>query len=298
MGRPVLDTGAPPDARFDKAENVAQGHRRARAEVDDLVAEGREARDRAARDVVDVREVPRLRPVAVQPHGTVLVNPLHEPEEAHVGPAGGAVHGEVAEDGDVEPEEMVIGVAEPLGRLLGGGVRAGRPARVRVLAVGHRAARIVEARGRRQHELRRPALAAEVQQVEGAGDVGVHAGPGVVDAGPDPGPGGEVDHAVDGRLAVARGLEGGAIRDIRPPEREALAGSQPLEAPVLEPDVVGVVQIVDAEDRVTAVQQLLGDRGPDEPRRSRQQIVRHVLTRRSRPPTDPCPSRRSAGPAP
>src|SRR5690606_41731390 len=54
-------------------------------------------------------------------------------------------------------------------------------------------------------------------------------------------------------------------------ERERRVAPQPLEPRLLEPDVVVVVEVVDADDRVAALQQALGQVVADEPRGSRDQ---------------------------
>jgi hypothetical protein len=48
---------------------------------------------------------------------------LAPPEDAHVGPPGRTVDGEVAEDGHVEAVQVMVGVGHRLGGLLRGGVR-------------------------------------------------------------------------------------------------------------------------------------------------------------------------------
>ena len=91
-------------------------------QVDDLKANVRQPRDRAARDVLDKGEIARLAAVAIDHHRAPFADPLHQAERHHVGPAGRPVHREIAEHRHVEAVEVMIGVAQGLGGLLRGGV--------------------------------------------------------------------------------------------------------------------------------------------------------------------------------
>ena len=71
---------------------------------------------------------------------------------------------------------------------------------------------------------------------------------------------GQVDHGIEGR-ALSRGvageqrLDGRAIRDIQALEGQARAALDLVQAPLLQADVIGVVEIVYPHDRVTLGQQ-------------------------------------------
>ena len=131
-----------------------------------------------------------------------LGNPADEAEDAHVGPAGRSVDREVAGDRDVQAVQVVVAEGQRFGRLLRGRIGRERPVRVGVLAVGHLVVLAVEAGGGGQQELADARAAAHLQQVERAGAVGLVVDPGVADRGADAGPGGQVHHGREGRLAV------------------------------------------------------------------------------------------------
>ena len=76
----------------------------------------------------------------------------------------------------------------------------------------------IEARGRGQDELAYTVAATEVQQVEGADDIGVDVDPGVFHALAHPGPGGEVDHRVERPPLLPHGARVTPIGDVDAPE--------------------------------------------------------------------------------
>ena len=84
-------------------DEVDQVERRApAAKVNDLISQFLYRHDRAAGDVVDIGEIPRLPPVAEQLYRHALVDPLDESEWRHIRPAGWPKHREIAKDTDVE----------------------------------------------------------------------------------------------------------------------------------------------------------------------------------------------------
>ena len=94
------------------------------------------------RDVVDIREIPLH--VAVVEHLDRLAGQdrPREQEHRHVRPAPWAVHGEEANPGSGQAEQVAVGVRHQLVRFLGGGVEADRMIDVlvhRERHTGHRA---------------------------------------------------------------------------------------------------------------------------------------------------------------
>ncbi len=155
----------------------------------------------------------------------------------------------------------MVSEAEGLGRLLRGGVRRERTVGARVLGVGHGIVRAVQAGRGGENELVYAVNARVLEQVERARGVRVEVDPRVDDRVADAGAGGEVDDCIDGgggRIAKQR-VERRAVRDVQALEMEPVGGEQPIEAPLLEPDVVGIVQVVDTEDGVTPFEEQLGD---------------------------------------
>ena len=123
------DLGLFPEAVFDLADEIEEGNRSlASAEIDDLVSgfaitsHRLSGENGAAGDVIDVGEVARLRAIAEDGDGRAFVDPLDEAEGRHVGSSGGTVDGEIAQDGDVEAVEVMVGVGEHLGGFLRRGV--------------------------------------------------------------------------------------------------------------------------------------------------------------------------------
>lgn len=60
--------------------------------------------------------------------------------------------------------------------------------------------------------------------------------------------------------------QGGAVADVELVELKAGMVEDLLKTPPLEPDVVGVVQIIDPDDEVTGLEEQLGDLAADEAR--------------------------------
>src|SRR3990170_1486873 len=137
-----------------------------------------------------------LRAIAVEDQRLPLGDPLDEPKDAHVGPTGGAVHGEVAEDRHVKPVEMVICVTEGLRRLLGRSIGRERPIGGGILTK-RPFALAIDARCGRQDKLPDAGVPAALQQIEGADDIGLKIGPGVLDTRPHPGTGRQVYDSSD-----------------------------------------------------------------------------------------------------
>src|SRR5690606_26591847 len=120
---------------LDHADRVNEEEWLVRAEVHDLVADLLEARDRAARNVLDKREVALLPAIAEHVHGPALADPPHEPDQRDVGTPGEALDRGVAEYRDVDAVQIMVPRQPLRGRLLRGRVGRRRSVRVGGLAV-------------------------------------------------------------------------------------------------------------------------------------------------------------------
>src|SRR5690606_2331820 len=224
-------------------------------------------------------EVALLSPVTEHGHGLAFSDPLHAAGQAHVRATGRPVDREVATDRDVDLVEVVVRVAEGLGGFLGCRVGRQRTVRVRVLAVGPRILRAVQARRGREHELPDVVLHAQLEKVERARRIRLDVDPRVLDRLPDACARGEVDHAVDRSLAyriTEQPLEPIAIADVELVKGEAVAPLQVAEPPVLQADVVCIVQVVNGDHAVTTREQLVGYARCNEACGAGQDVIGHV----------------------
>ena len=102
---------------------------------------------------------------------------------------------------------------------------------------------------------------AQLEHVAMADEVGLHVGCRVLDAVADAGLGAEVDDAVEARCASARRFSAVGIGEIDPLEAEAIAelAREAVEPRPLQRGIVIIVEIVDPDDLVAALEQ--GARG-------------------------------------
>ena len=110
--------------------------------------------------------------------------------------------------------------------------------------------------------------AARVEEGEGAKDVRLVVDAGDLDRGAYAGTGGEVDDGVEPAGRLLRLEDAGDsldVGDVGLLEAEARAAQEAREAPLLEADVVGVVEVVDADDGIAPAEEPLADGGADEP---------------------------------
>ncbi|MNH27213.1 hypothetical protein D3C79_873160 [compost metagenome] len=89
-------------------------------------------------------------------------------------------------------------------------------------------------------------MAASLQHSEGAGEVAVGVGEGVVEGIAHPGLGAEVDHPFE-PLPGKQCRHGGAIGEIEALEAKAGQGAEAREARLLQAHLVVVIQVVDAD---------------------------------------------------
>ncbi len=191
-----LDHRLAPQKALDGLDDLPQLDGTVATEVNDFKTDRLEPQERSPRNIIRIGKVPLLRAIAVEDHRFPLGDPLDEAKDAHIGPTGGAVHGEVPEDRDVKPVEMMIRVTEGLRRLLGRSIGGERPIGGGILTK-RPFALAIDARCGRQDKLPDAGVPAALQQIEGADDIGLEIGPGVLDARSYPGTGRQVYDSSD-----------------------------------------------------------------------------------------------------
>ena len=225
----------------------------AAAEVDDFVADGLHGGDGPAGNVIYIGEIPALAAVAVEGDGGAFVDPFDEAEGRHVGSSGRSEDGEIAYHRHVDPVKFVVGVGHNFRCLFGGGVGGNGGVDRQGFDEGHFLSGI-EGGGGGEHEFFNPVLLHAFQQIEGAVGVGGHIHMGIFHAIAHPGPGGEIEYGGE-TLRAEDLLEGGQIFDIAFDKGKARPALELLEAVVLDPDVVVVVEVVHADDRDPGIEQ-------------------------------------------
>ena len=252
------------EAVFDLADEVEQRDWRfTSAEVDDFVSgddsapHGPRGEDGTAGDVVDVGEVAGLRSVAEDGDGGPFVDPLDEAEGGHVGASSRAVDGEVAQDGNVEAVEVMVGVGENLGGFLRSGVGGEGPVDGEILAEGHGVPG-VEGRGRGEDKLAAAALLHQLEDVERALGIRLHVDVRILDAVAHSGTGGEIEDDVE-FTALEDAIEVIEILDVAFVESEAFAVGEVGKAVLFDAEIVGVVEIIDPDDLDSLFKKEAGD---------------------------------------
>ncbi len=187
-----------------------------------------------------------------------------EQPRRHVGPAPRAVDGEVAQAGGGQAVEVRVGVRHQLVGLLAGGVQAHRVVdRVvggeRNLGVG-----AVDAGRAGVDEVLDAVVAAAFEQVGEADDVRLHVGVRILQRVAHAGLRGEVDDGVEVAF-LEQVFHHHAVGDVVLEEAEVGVGLELLQPRELQRRVVVVVEVVDADHFVAALQQDLRDVHADKP---------------------------------
>ncbi len=214
-------------------------------------------------DVVDVGEVSAVLPVIEDGDRLARKDGAGEFEQGHVRPAPGAVYGEEAQSRGGQSVQVAVGVGHQLVGLFAGGVQAQRVVHIVVDGEGLVGIGAVDRAARSVDQVLDPVVAAALQDVGEAGQVGVHIGHRVLDGVTDPGLGGEVDDPL--RPVPRKGLgDGGSVVDVDAQFPVAVVFEGAREPGLLQPHVVVVVEVVDSDDLVAARQESQGERGTDE----------------------------------
>lgn len=222
-------------------------------------------------DVVDEGEVAAAVAHVEDLDGVAAAQLLGEAEVGHVGPAHGTVHGEEAQAGRRDGEELGVGGGHELVGLLGGGVERHRRVHAVLLGERHLLVAAVDRAGAGVDEVLDRVVAAGLEHVEEADEVALEVGTRILDGVAHARLGGEVHHDVEAVLGE-QALDEGGVAQVAAHEGEAAVGvglGQHAQARVLDAGVVVAVEVVEADDCVIGLlEQLLDEEGTDEAGRS------------------------------
>lgn len=210
--------------------------------------------DDALDDVVDVGEVALHAAVVEDVDGLAGQDGPGEEEEGHVRTAPGTVDGEEAQARARNSIEMGVGMGHEFVGLLAGGVEGDGVVDVVVDGEGHEGVGAVDRGGGGKDEVADGVVAAALEDIEEAGDVAVDVGVGVDEGVADAGLGGQVDDGAETVFGEEVG-HAASIGKVEADEGEAGAALELGEAGVFEGGVVVVVEVVEADDGVAAVEQ-------------------------------------------
>lgn len=291
LHRHELDLGFFPEARF---QDLNVSHEVDRLAVADVVDPVRGVAPRRIGRIAPPRGIARRRPIddgddafhdvvdvgKVPPHAAVVEdldrfatqNFGSELEKRHVRAAPGSIDRKKAKPGALKAIQVGVAVGHQLVRFLGRRVQGHRV--IDVVAFGERELGIgaVHRAGGGKDEVPHPAVAAALEHVGEADEVGIDVGIGVLDRVAHPRLGGQVKDPVE----TVRGKEfrhACPVRHVELLEDEVLVRAQAREAGFLQGHIVVGVEVVDAVDRVAAVEQSFRDRRADESRGARNQDV-------------------------
>ena len=120
-------------------------------------------------------------------------------------------------------------------------------------------------------------MTARLQHRQMPGDIGALVGEGVLQRVAHPRLGGEMHNPVRAALAH-QGGEGLRVGDVHPHHFEGGMGGEPRRARRLQADLVVVVEVVDADHGLAALQQTLGHKTADEAGRARNDNGQRSMT--------------------
>ena len=211
-------------------------------------------------DVVDVGEVADHPAIVEDLDRLAGQDAAREPEERHVGAAPRAVHGEETEPGARQPKSVRVRVRHQLVGLLRGGVERDRV--VDVVVLGERLLRVraVDGARRGEDEVLDAVVPASLEDVQEALRLASTYACGLDERVAHARLGREVDHALRLRLGEEAAHAVG-VGDVEALEAKAARAAQEIEPRFLQPRVVVVVDVVDADDVVAAVEQPPARRG-------------------------------------
>ena len=203
-------------------------------------------------DVVDEGEVAAAVAHVEDLDGVAAAQLLGEAEVGHVGPAHGTVHGEEAQAGRRDGEELGVGGGHELVGLLGGGVERRRRVHAVLLGERHLLVAAVDRAGAGVDQVLDRVVAAGLEHVEEADEVALEVGARVLDGVADARLRREVHNNVEAVLRE-QALDEGGVAQVAAHESEAAVGvglGQHAQARVLDAGVVVAVEVVEADDRV------------------------------------------------
>jgi len=148
-------------------------------------------------DVIHVSEIAHHFAAVEDLDGFAFEDGFGEEEEGHVGASPGAVNGKKAEAGGGDVEEVAVGVGHQFVAFFAGGVKGYGVVDVVVDGEGHGGVFAVNRAGGCVYQVFHGMGAAGLEDVEGAGDVGVDVGLGVGEGVPHAGLGRQVNDVVE-----------------------------------------------------------------------------------------------------
>ena len=195
--------------------------------------------------VVYVGEVPAELALVVDVDGLAAQDGAHELEQRHVRSPPGAVDGEEAQASGGQPVEVGVGVGHQFVGLLARGIEGdGVIHPVRGLE-RHLLVEAINRAGGGVDQVLHPVMAAPLQHREGAVEIAVGVGEGVVQRIAHPGLGPQVDHPIE-PLAGKERRHGCAIGEVHPLEAKTGQWQQQGQPRLLQADLVVVVEVVQA----------------------------------------------------
>lgn len=233
------------------------------AEVEELAGRAEvEGRCRSCYDVVDVGEVALHLAVIEEADGLLPANLLGETVVGHVGPPPRAVSGKIAESGDGEAEEVVVGVGH---RLVGFFRRAVKVDGVVGLVVDAERDLFIEAvdgRGGGVDELDVGERTAGFEERDESLQVGIDVVVGMGQGMAHSWLGGQVGDMGD-RMVLEELFEERAVAHVAREDLDVFSAEK-FAARFFEPRIVIAVEMVDPEDKVASRMQKTGEVESDE----------------------------------
>ncbi len=197
--------------------------------------------------------------VAVVEHvnGLARQNLLRESKQGHVGPSKGAVDREEAQTGGWQTVQRRIGMRHQLVSLLGRRVERQGMIHVLMHREGHLGIGPVNRTGGSVDQMGHVMMPAALQDVGGADHVAVHVGQRVLQAVAHTRLGGQVDNPVKALLGEQRRYRV-PLDEVQLDEAKARQGLKPLDARLLECDVVVAAHVVQPDHFVASLEQGAG----------------------------------------
>src|SRR5690554_6299603 len=210
--------------------------------------------DDAFHNVVNVSEIPAVVPVVEYVDGLASQDFLGKDKQCHIRAAPGAVHGKKAQTGGGNAEQMAVGVSHQFIGFFTGGVKADRVVDVVVYRKRHGGIGTVHRAAGGVDQMLGAEVAAGFQNVQKAGDVGVHIGLGVDQRVTHTGLGSQVDDPV-GPVFFKGRIKGGFIFQVQAQIGEARVVGDSGQAGFFDVHIVVVVEVIHPDNVVAALQQ-------------------------------------------
>jgi len=215
--------------------------------------------------VIDICKISPHHAVIIDIYRSFVENSVGEKEEGHVGPSPGTVYGEEPQAGARDFIKGRVGVRHEFVSLLRGGVQTYRVIYVLMDRERHRGVRAVDGTGRGKYEMRHVRVTASFENVDKAVEIAVHVRVGVLEAVTHTRLCGQVNNAVE-YVTGEKFFRSIPVVKVEADKGEFFAGSENIEAVLFQPYVIVAVEVVDADDMVTVVQETPAQVETDETR--------------------------------